>query len=282
MSHSEEHSDNLLLRAQALKEGYNKVVGRGEKGLKHLEFGRLFVSSGDWSGETDGCEAVLDIFKGSATLELECPSGGGTRFERLGGRSSAFDGLGTAIYLPPRTSYRLSASGGAVEAAIFTAPAESAEGQAVVVGPEDAVVATVGKDNWTREVVTMVGDNVPAAKLLVGETINPPGNWSSSPPHKHDTFNPPNEAVLEEIYFFQVDPRQGFGIIRVYSDPKDPAPLNEIYVVEDGDTVVIPRGYHPVAAAPGYTLHYTWALAGEVRRLGAWSDDPRHAWLKNA
>ena len=57
--------------------------------------------------------------------------------------------------------------------------------------------------------------------------------------------------------------------------------LNEVLVVEDGDTVIIPRGYHPVVAAPGYQLSYVWALRGEGRRYGAWSDDPAHAWLRN-
>ena len=52
-------------------------------------------------------------------------------------------------------------------------------------------------------------------RLIVGETINPPGNWSSFPPHKHDTDNPP-EGVYEEVYFFLVRPRGGFGLSRVY------------------------------------------------------------------
>jgi len=57
--------------------------------------------------------------------------------------------------------------------------------------------------------------------------------------------------------------------------------MDEVYIVEQGDTVVIPRGYHPVGAAPGYSLNYTWAMAGEIRKPGASFDDPRHAWLKN-
>jgi len=35
-----------------------------------------------------------------------------------------------------------------------------------------------------------------------------------------------------------------------------------------------------VVACPGYTLHYTWILAGEGRVYGAWSDDPQHSWIK--
>ena len=100
------------------------------------------------------------------------------------------------------------------------------------------------------------------------------------PPHKHDTTAPPKEAWYEEVYYFFVEPNQGFGVQRVYTDRADPQPLDEVYVVEDGDAVAIPRGYHPVAAA-GYRLAYFWALAGEERVYAAWSDDPKHAWLRD-
>lgn len=280
MSRVEECKDNLLLKAGAPQEGYRKIVGRGEKGLKHLEFGLLRLTSGEWSGGTGDCEHGLDIYSGVIALEADTPNGKLLR-ERLGGRRDAFDGLPTMIYLPPGTSYRIKVIKGPAEIAVFSAAAPGFKADAAIIGPEDTVKASVGKDNWRREVYTSIGDSVQAAKLLLGETINPAGNWSSSPPHKHDTLNPPGEAPLEEIYYFQVSPAQGYGIIRVYTQLEDPSPLNEIYVVENGDTVVIPRGYHPVAAAPGYVLHYTWVLAGEVRKYGAWSDDPRHAWLKN-
>ena len=87
---------------------------------------------------------------------------------------------------------------------------------------------------------------------------------------------------MEEVYYFQVETRQGFGFMRVYTDPSDPQPFDNAYPVEHGDTVLIPRGYHPVVACPGYALNYTWVLAGEGRTYGAWSDDPRHAWIKTA
>jgi 5-deoxy-D-glucuronate isomerase len=43
--------------------------------------------------------------------------------------------------------------------------------------------------------------------------------------------------------------------------------------------VVIPCGYHPVVAAGGYQLAYTWAISGEQADYGAWADDPAYAWL---
>ena len=45
--------------------------------------------------------------------------------------------------------------------------------------------------------------------------------------------------------------------MRIYCDPADPEPFDYADAVEDGDTVMIPRGYHPVVAFPAYTLNYT-------------------------
>ena len=86
---------------------------------------------------------------------------------------------------------------------------------------------------------------------------------------------------MEEVYFFQPEPKEGFGFMRVYTAAGDKDPFDLSFAVEDGDTVIIPRGYHPVVAFPGYTLNYTWALAGEGRTYGAWSDDPKYSWIKN-
>ncbi|MDH7480710.1 MAG: 5-deoxy-glucuronate isomerase [Armatimonadota bacterium] len=275
MSRSEQCTENLLIKAKTISEGYTKIIGRGEKGLKHLEFGRLWLTSGEWSSDSKDCEVVLDIYSGVVSLETNAAN-----FERLGNRKNVFEGPATVIYLPPQTPYRLSVIEGPADIAVFSAAAASSEANVTIIRPEDNIVTTPGKDNWLRHVYTAIGNNLPATKIIFGETVNPPGNWSSYPPHKHDAFVPPNEVPLEEIYYFQLNPSQGFGIIRIYTEPNDPGPMDEVYVVENGDTVVIPRGYHPVAAAPGYTLHYTWAMAGDIRKPGALSDDPRHAWVK--
>ena len=53
------------------------------------------------------------------------------------------------------------------------------------------------------------------------------------------------------------------------------------HTVRDGDAVLLPYGYHPVAASPGYTLYYLWAMAGEERKL-ALHEDPAHTWIHEA
>jgi 5-deoxy-glucuronate isomerase len=48
--------------------------------------------------------------------------------------------------------------------------------------------------------------------------------------------------------------------------------------VVDGDTVLVPRGYHAVSAPPGYDLYYLNVMAGPVREW-KFKNDPDHEWL---
>ena len=274
MSGIREHKANLLIKAKSRPEGYSRIVRRGEMGLKHLEFGLLRLSSGDWSGKTGKCEQALDIYSG--VISLDAP---GFSCERLGGRKSVFEGAPTVIYLPPGVSYRISVLEGPVEIGIVSATARDFKGEPFVIGPGDLAKQSVGRDNWRMDVWGVLEKDAPVSKLIFGEALVPPGNWGSAPPHKHDAFNPPKEAPYEEIWYIQVSPVQGFGVVRVYTGPNDPGPMNETFTVENGDTVVIPRGYHLLGVAPGYAVNCTYALAGDTRIPGAVSPDPRHAWI---
>ena len=106
-------------------------------------------------------------------------------------------------------------------------------------------------------------EDEPAESLLVTEVVTPRGHWSSYPPHKHDTDDPPNETQLEETYYHRLRPADGFAFQRVYTDDGD---LDETIAVADGDTVLVPRGYHPVAAGARHDLYYLNVMAGPLRR----------------
>ncbi len=258
---------------------YQRIVPSGM--LRFLDFARLRLpQSAQHFGETGSREAVLDLFSGTATVSIRTADGKNQTFAPIGARPDVFSGPPVMVYIPPQARFEIRATS-PVDVGIFTAPSETLIEPALLEGPS-VTAKTVGRDNWQRKVYSALDQNVPAERLLAGETLNPPGNWSSYPPHKHDRSNPPQEAVLEEIYFFRVKPAQGYGFIWTYTAPDDEDGFSNVFVVEDGDTVLLPKGYHPVVAAPGYELHYTWVLAGEERRYGAWADDPRHAWVKNA
>ena len=51
--------------------------------------------------------------------------------------------------------------------------------------------------------------------------------------------------------------------------------------VRHGDLMLVPFGYHAVAAAHGYDLYYLNALAGDRRSMAA-ADDPAFAWIRSS
>ena len=189
-------------------------------------------------------------------------------------RDSVFDTRASAAYVPPGSRVAVDAIASAEVAVVTTVGCEltSETDDVVIVTPDAVVVHERGRPGWQRKVHDVVADNVDAQRLIVGETFNEPGQWSSFPPHKHDGGD--GEPALEEVYYFRFDAPDGFGFQGLYeADGSERAVF-----LRHGTIVGIPRGYHPVCAAPGYRLYYLWALVGAPRRL-TMHEDPAHTWL---
>ena len=134
---------------------------------------------------------------------------------------------------------------------------------------------TRGTESNVRHVCNILPETEPADSLLEGEVITPAGNWSSYPPHKHDTDNLPEESYLEETYYHRINPSQGYVLHRVYDDSRD---LDETMAAEDRTVVLVPRGYHPVGAPHGYESYYLNVMAGP-KRIWKFKNDPAHEWM---
>lgn len=250
--------------------GLRWVVKRKRQDLLLIDFGLVTLSRGEVLRDgTKDEEAVFYLFGGTCNIR-----GDGFEYKKVGERADVFGGKASAVYLPPHTAYVIEALTD-LRAAMCKTPA-TAGGPPQVVRPKDVNVRKVGKDNWYREVHDVGVENVEAKSLIFGETFNPPGNWSSSPPHKHDVDAPPEEGKLEELYHYRLRPNQGFGLQRVYTADG----YDQVFVVEDGDVVTLPRGYHPVVAAPGYDLYYFWVIASFRERKLLARDDPKHKWIR--
>jgi len=256
--------------------GIYPIALRGRE-FKHLSFTivELGGNFNEHAFETGEEELALDFYTGPVRIEVEGEFG---RWSADIGPRPSIREAGPMIYVPQGSKVRIVRRDGPARITLTSALGKPGVKPALI-SAEQAVKKIVGKDNWRREVYTHIADNVDAARLIAGETINQPGGWSSCPPHKHDCSAPP-EAPMEEVYYFQLEPKQGFGFLRSYTDPDDSEPFDNAFAIEHGDAVLVPRGYHPVVACPGYWLNYTWVLAGQGRTYGAWSDDPRHAWIK--
>lgn len=261
---------SLLFKAGEISKNRRIELFPENTPLKQISFSILVLEKGEF---IDLChkdhETAVIVLSGKISVE-----GSGISTASLGERDSVFGGKACALYLPPGCKVLISAVE-VVELAISQAYSSATNLRAKIVTPEKVVTKSVGKDNWSRSVNVIMGPEFPADKMVIGETYNPPGNWSSSPPHKHDEHNPPHESLHEELYYYRVYPSQGFGIQRIYTEDEA---IDECHTVRDGDVIVIPRGYHPVVAGPGYQLYYLWILAGSERQT-AWQEDPNHSWI---
>lgn len=154
-------------------------------------------------------------------------------------------------------------------------------------GPaEDVPVELRGAGQCSRQIVNFCGpESFEADNLIAVEVLTPGGNWSSFPPHKHDTDRGDLENVLEEVYYFEVaDGPDGPGLAyqRVYGHSDKH--IDVLAEVRTGDIVCIPHGWHgPSMAVPGYDLYYLNVMAGPGdERAWCICDDPEHGWVRGA
>jgi 5-deoxy-glucuronate isomerase len=162
------------------------------------------------------------------------------------------------------------------EVALCSAPAGAKKREARVIDPATMPRSVRGQGSNTRYVCDILPHTDPtAAHLLVVEVLTPAGHSSSYPPHKHDQEAPPTETQLEETYYHRLNPPQGFAFQRVYTDDRS---LDESMAVENHDTVMVPRGYHPCVAPHGYDLYYLNVMAGPNRHW-VFKNDPAHEWM---
>jgi 5-deoxy-glucuronate isomerase len=219
--------------------------------------------------ETAGREVCVVLLSGRADV-----SAGGSEWRDIGGRETVFDGPGDSIYAPPGGALVVTAVCDVCEFALGWAPAR-AGAKAMLIKAADVRAFKRGSGRTERTIHNILMEDRQAESLLVTEVITPGGNWSSYPPHKHDVENLPHESLLEETYYHRTLRPEGFAVQLVYTNDRA---LNEALHVRNGDVVLVPRGYHPVAAGPGYDLYYLNVMAGPSRRWLV-TTDPDHRWL---
>lgn len=222
------------------------------------------------SGPTGDREAILVLVEGKARINAA-----GQDFGVMGDRMSVFERTPPhCLYVPEDQHWRVEATTECV-LAICSAPC-IAPHPARKLGPDGITLAPRGKGQNTRYInnIAMEDSNV-ASSLLVTEVFTPAGNWSSYPSHRHDEDDYPRMTYLEETYYHRLNPPQGFGVQRVYTDDRS---LDETMAVSDGDVVCVPRGHHPCGAPYGYEMYYLNVMAGPLRKW-RFENDPDHDWI---
>ncbi|TSA81821.1 5-deoxy-glucuronate isomerase [Deinococcus detaillensis] len=236
-------------------------------GWTYLSFGVMTLDGASFEGNSGENEVAIVPQSGRLSVRF------GEEEHDLS-RVGVFEELPTVVYLPPHTHYTVSGSG------TFAHGGAPATGQypARVIRPQDIKVEMRGGANAARQVSHLLGPDQLAERLLIYEVYTPSGNWSGWPPHRHDGQH--GSLYIEETYHYRIQPEHGWAIHRNYS-PEDA--YDEALIARDGDLILSPRGYHPVAAAPGSNVYYLNFMAGEALG-GARStppvDEPDWAWMR--
>jgi len=263
-------------------DGYSVDISPASAGWRYASMRVLHVGSNDsvtWS--TGDSEWIVLPLTGACRVTC-----GAVTFD-VEGRTSVFERVTDFVYVPRDATVTIaSALGGRF--ALLGAVCERVL-PARYASADDVPVELRGAGSASRQANNFAApDAFETDRLVAVEVLVPGGNWASYPPHKHDEERP-GEAVLEEIYYFEVRGGSSFGqpgpggYQRVYSSGPD-RQIDVLAEVSSGDTILIPFGYHgPTMAAPGYDLYFLNVLAGPAaERTMAFCDDPTHDWVRGS
>ncbi len=260
-----------LLRKPLGKTGKVQDISPTDAGWRYVGFAVYRLAAGETASEATGeRETMLVIVEGKAGVVAD-----GEDLGVLGSRMSVFERAKPyAVYVPNGAHWSVTAETPCT-IAVCTAPGRG--GHALrVIRPEDVATLERGKGANKRYIHPIAMEDADVAdSLLITEVFTPQGNWSSYPPHRHDGDEGEDMTYLEETYYHRLNPAQGFGVQRVFTEDGE---IDETMAVEDGDVVLVPRGHHPVGAPYGSDMYYLNVMAGPVRKW-RFKNHPDHDWI---
>ncbi len=260
-----------LLRKPAGTNGKVHDITPENAGWDYVGFGLYHLNAGERASELTGDrEIILVIVEGKASI-----TGAGQDWGVLGDRMNVFEKTPPhCLYLPNGSEWEAVAETDCV-IAVCSAPGKGGH-PARRIGPDGISLTERGKGVNTRFInnIAMEAEDF-ADSLLVTEVFTPNGHWSSYPSHRHDEDDFPRITYLEETYYHRLNPSNGFGIQRVYTDDGS---LDETMAVSDGDVVLVPRGHHPCGAPYGFEMYYLNVMAGPLRKW-RFVPAPEVAWI---
>lgn len=266
---------DLLYKRRELKlsEGVTLIqdLNKEATGLEYVQFKVIEMEEGARYAETlESTELCAVVLTGDVDVTVEEEV-----YSSLGTRETVFEKKPTdSIYIPSSKSFHVEANQPAKLALCYSNSTKMKDTKVIRAADND--IEHRGQYSNKRLVHNILPDyaDIPE-NLLVVEVYTDSGNFSSYPPHKHDQDNLPEESFLEETYYHEIDPEQGFVFQRVYTDDRS---LDETMAVEHQDCVSVPKGYHPVGVPDGYDLYYLNVMAGPKRKW-KFHNDKDHEWI---
>jgi 5-deoxy-glucuronate isomerase len=197
---------------------------------------------GPASGSTGTALAWILIEGGSGEFDTGIVSA------QIDGRDDVFEGPGWSVLIGPKTRFALRGNlSYSVAWRAWTIPEETR----VITPKEVEIEGSAGK---SLRVCVREGP------MIVGESVQQPGVWSSWPPHRHEQ---------EEVSLYRFDPKAGLGMRILDTREGD----RRAEVLRDGDFRRQRSGFHAAAATPGATMYALWVMSGASTKVEPEPDD---------
>jgi 5-deoxy-glucuronate isomerase len=173
-------------------------------------------------------------------------------------RDSVFTQMPTVVYAPPNTALRLTAVDGPFTFTVGSAPAVG-KYPVRLIDPSEMKSEIRGGGTARRQVNHILAMPLPAEHLILYEVYVPRGTWAGWAPHCHDGRD--GSPYLEEVYYFRMQPANGFLLHRNWRDDEG---FDEQFVAHDGDAVLVTKGFHSTVACPTSHMYFLNYLAGDL------------------
>ena len=196
------NKSHLLIKPKSDSEVYQSII-KESVNWKYLSFeARKIDFKQEFKWNTKENEMVVVLLSGNYKFESDKES-----FETKNGRKSVFNGVAHTLYIPRRTSFKLTATSKKLDIAYGWCLSDS-DFPLKLVKPEETPMVIFGGDNATRQFNDLIPPGFGCSKIVVREVYTPSGNWSSFPAHKHDERVLDEkgnviEPIQEETYFYK-------------------------------------------------------------------------------
>jgi len=240
----------------------NQPIVTGKTGILTLTYFNLIrLKSGEeLEKQVKDFESVYVVLSGNCDINVS-----GKLFKDVGQRKNIWAGNADSVYATTGTVVKLKANKDDTEIAIAGGFCKT-EYPPFRIFPDDEEMVEVGSlDTHSRRYIYhILGHNANghAGNLLVSELYSDAGCWSGFPPHKHDEEQGEEETAFEEVYHYRFNPENGFGAQIVFQ----PDSSSNCFMTQNGDTLLLDKGYHPTVTSPGHQGYIFTILVGKYQR----------------
>lgn len=240
----------------------NQPIITGESGILPLTYFNLIrLERGEeLRKQVRNFESVYVVLSGNCDINVN-----GKLFKDVGQRKNIWAGNADSVYITTGVLVQLKANKDGTEIAIAGGFCKTKFPPFRILPDDEEMVEVGSLDTHSRRCIYhILGHNADgrAGNLLISELYADDGCWSGYPPHKHDEEKGENETAFEEVYHYRFYPENGFGAQIVFKSDGS----SKCFMTQNGDTLLLDKGYHPTVTSPGHQGYIFTILVGKHQR----------------